>query len=56
MTANNIMTTNQIKTKPINNILKYGMLNAWSINNKTEVVIDYILKNKLFVSKLFVCF
>src|SRR3977135_4528289 len=43
------MTNNQIKTKAINNSLKYGVLNARSVNNKTEAVVDFILENKLDV-------
>ena len=43
------MTNNKIKTKPINNSLKYGVLNARSINNKTEAVVDFILEHQLDV-------
>src|SRR3977135_3577858 len=43
------MTNNKIKTKPINNSLKYGLLNARSVNNKTEAVVDFILEHKLYV-------
>src|SRR3977135_3713314 len=43
------MTNNKIKTKPINNSLKYGVLNARSINIKTEAVVDFILEHKLDV-------
>lgn len=43
------MINNQIKTKSINNSLKCGVLNARSINNKTEAVVDFILEHKLDV-------
>jgi hypothetical protein len=46
---NNIKTNKQKSNSKCSKKLKYGLVNARSVNNKTEIVSDFIIEHDLDV-------